>query len=142
MIPKGRRLPIGIFRSENLLLRPKARAIVLPVAQGGKKSTRTERGRALGARLRALRRTRGWTLAHVARRSGLAISTISKIERGLLAPAYYKLNELARALGIDAGDLLEPTRRRGFANGAVVTDRKSTRLNSSHIQKSRMPSSA
>ena len=32
---------------------------------------------------------------------------------------------------------------RGFANIAVIVrDRKSTRLNSSHIQKSRMPSSA
>ena len=30
----------------------------------------------------------------------------------------------------------------GDANGAIDKDRKSTRLNSSHIQKSRMPSSA
>ena len=31
---------------------------------------------------------------------------------------------------------------RGVAGDATGTDRKSTRLNSSHIQKSRMPSSA
>ena len=30
----------------------------------------------------------------------------------------------------------------GLANNAIAKDRKSTRLNASHIQKSRMPSSA
>ena len=34
------------------------------------------------------------------------------------------------------------TRRRGERASIVIGDRKSTRLNSSHIQKSRMPSSA
>jgi len=104
-----------------LLLRRKTRAIVAWMPENDKLSSKAARGRALGARLRLLRRTRGWTLAQVAKRSGLAISTVSKIERGLLAPAYYKLTELARALDVDAGDLLEPSRRRGFVNGAVVT---------------------
>ena len=91
------------------------------MAQIGKSSVKSARGRALGARLRALRRGHGWTLAQVAGKSGLAISTVSKIERGLLAPAYYKLQQLARALRVDPGELLEPQRRRGGANGAVVT---------------------
>jgi len=121
MIPKGRSFPTGFFRSEKRLLGRNARGIVRAMAENGKPTSKAARGRALGARLRALRRQRGWTLAQVAKRSGLAISTVSKIERGLLAPAYYKLTELARALGVDAGDLLVPARRRGFANGAVVT---------------------
>ncbi len=37
---------------------------------------------AFGKRIRKLRRDRGWTLAQVADRSGLALSTISKAERG------------------------------------------------------------
>ena len=49
--------------------------------------------------------------------------------------------------GIWSGETLTPLQRPArFANKPVLTpeekDRKSTRLNSSHIQKSRMPSSA
>ena len=50
-------------------------------------------------------------------------------------------NKLQVAVGADAkrvATLVAEPLERGFG----VTDRKSTRLNSSHIQKSRMPSSA
>jgi transcriptional regulator with XRE-family HTH domain len=58
-----------------------------------------------GRRLRELRRQRGWTLAEVAQRSGLAISTISKVERGLMALTYDRMLQLSRGLGVDMAEL-------------------------------------
>lgn len=54
-----------------------------------------------GRRLRQLRSDRGWTLAEVAERSGLAISTISKAERGVISLTYDRLSRLARGLDVD-----------------------------------------
>ena len=54
-----------------------------------------------GRRLRQLRSDRGWTLAEVAERSGLAISTISKAERGVISLTYDRLSQLARSLDVD-----------------------------------------
>jgi len=54
-----------------------------------------------GQRLRQLRRDKGWTLAEVAEKSGLAISTISKAERGIIALTYDRLALLANGLGVD-----------------------------------------
>ena len=54
-----------------------------------------------GHRLRQLRRKNNWTLAEVAKRSGLAISTISKAERGIIALTYDRLALLADGLETD-----------------------------------------
>ncbi|MFC3614530.1 helix-turn-helix domain-containing protein, partial [Lutimaribacter marinistellae] len=54
-----------------------------------------------GQRLRTLRLDRGWTLAEVAERSGLAISTISKAERGVISLTYDRLSQLSVGLGVD-----------------------------------------
>lgn len=65
----------------------------------------TEANRAgFGRRLRAARTRRGWTLAQLAKRSGLAISTISKTERGLMAPTYDRMLQLAQGLGVDMAE--------------------------------------
>ena len=54
-----------------------------------------------GRRLRKLRQDKGWTLAELAERSGLVISTISKAERGIIALTYDRLAMLAQALEVD-----------------------------------------
>ncbi len=59
----------------------------------------------LGERLRQLRRERGLTLQEVATRSGLAVSTVSKVERGLMAPTYDRFSQLAEGLGVDIAEL-------------------------------------
>jgi len=59
----------------------------------------------MGSRLRAHRLARGWTLKAVAEASGLAISTVSKVERGQMSPTYDKLLQLSRGLGIDISEL-------------------------------------
>ena len=61
---------------------------------------------AFGVQLRGLRRSTGRTLKQVAEASGLAVSTVSKIETGRMSPTYDVLLKLARGLDIDLTTLL------------------------------------
>lgn len=54
-----------------------------------------------GKRLRSARKQQGLTLAEVAERSHVSITTISRAERGQLALSYEKFSALGRALQID-----------------------------------------
>ncbi len=63
----------------------------------------------VGARIRAARKERRLTLQQVAQRSGLAVSTVSKAERGRIALSYEKVLQLGRALDIDMTRLFMPT---------------------------------
>lgn len=60
---------------------------------------------AFGQRLRAMRKRRGLTLKEVADACGLAISTLSRVERGQMSPTYDKLLQLSRGLGADLAEL-------------------------------------
>lgn len=60
---------------------------------------------AFGGRLRALRKARGLTLQEVAAECGLAVSTLSRVERGLMSPTYDKLVQLSQGLGVDMSEL-------------------------------------
>jgi transcriptional regulator with XRE-family HTH domain len=62
----------------------------------------------LGQRIRALRNQHGWTLEQTSQATGLARSTLSKIENGLMSPTYDALIKLANGLGIDLSELFEP----------------------------------
>lgn len=73
---------------------------------------------AMGQRVRALRESRGLTLQALSDRSGLAISTISKIERGLMAPTYDRFSGLAEGLGVDIADLFA-AQETAFETGTV-----------------------
>lgn len=53
----------------------------------------------LGQRLRTLRTDRGWSLAHVAERSGLSISFLSSVERGTSSISVGNLFKVADAYG-------------------------------------------
>ncbi|RDV00570.1 helix-turn-helix domain-containing protein [Trinickia dinghuensis] len=55
----------------------------------------------VGARLREARKSRGFTLMQLSDLSGIALSTISKAERGDIALTYDKFAALAHALGVD-----------------------------------------
>ena len=76
---------------------------------------------AFGKRLRAARKQRGWTLAEVAQRSGVSITTISRAERGRLALSYEKFAALARALTLDIGTMFAEGRQPPPLRGPVVT---------------------
>ena len=62
----------------------------------------------LGKRIRGLRTQRGWTLDAAAKATGLARSTLSKIENGQMSPTYDALIKLAQGFAIDISDLFEP----------------------------------
>ncbi|MDP3654792.1 MAG: XRE family transcriptional regulator [Rhodoferax sp.] len=59
----------------------------------------------LGQRIRALRVGKGWTLEQTGQASGLARSTLSKIENGQMSPTYDALIKLAGGLQIDLSEL-------------------------------------
>lgn len=77
----------------------------------------------MGERLRQLRLEQGLTLAEVATRSGLAVSTVSKVERGLMALAYDRFSQLANGLGVDMAALFSRHGTR-FRPGEVAVARR------------------
>lgn len=59
----------------------------------------------LGQRIRSLRSARGWTLEQTSQASGLARSTLSKIENGQMSPTYDALIKIAAGFQIDLSEL-------------------------------------
>jgi transcriptional regulator with XRE-family HTH domain len=62
----------------------------------------------LGAALRSLRRQRDWTLAEVSRRTGLSVTSLSKVENDRLSLSYDKLIRLSEGMGVDIAQLFAP----------------------------------
>lgn len=82
-------------------------------------------GMPLGGMLSRLRFENRWTLAEVSRRTGVSISSLSKIENSQSAPAYSVLVRLAQGLGIDFAELIgSPTQK--FATAARVITKAGT----------------
>lgn len=65
----------------------------------------------VGARLRALRHSRGWTLDDLAARAEMSPSTLSRLESGKRQASLELLVPLARQLGITLDDLVTPPAR-------------------------------
>lgn len=84
----------------------------------------------VGQRVRSLRKKRGLTLQQVSDRAGLAVSTLSKIERGLLAPAYDKFSKIAAALSVEINALYADDGGRFEEGGFLVA-----RVGESTLQK-------
>lgn len=77
-----------------------------------------KRDATLGSVVRALRNRNGWTLKEMSERSGIPMSTLSKVEHDRLTLTYDKLQQLSERLNIRMADLFaegEPT-----ANGVVL----------------------
>ena len=62
----------------------------------------------VGGRLRAIRKEHGLTLKDLSARSGVALSTLSKIELGQISVSYEKFAAVARALHVDIAALFDP----------------------------------
>lgn len=69
-----------------------------------------------------MRHDRKMTLQDVAERSGLAVSTVSKVERGQMALTYDRFSELAAGLGVDIAELFSEQGER-FKAGEVAIAR-------------------
>ncbi len=61
----------------------------------------------VGERLRAIRKRQGLTLKDLSARSGVALSTLSKIELGQISVSYEKFAAVARALDVDIAALFD-----------------------------------
>jgi transcriptional regulator with XRE-family HTH domain len=86
----------------------------LPAASGGPPALDHK---LVGGHLRQARKARGLTLAELSERSGIAVSTISKAERGDIALTYDKFAALAHSLELDFDAIFG--RRRKPATGAM-----------------------
>ncbi|MDZ7852917.1 MAG: XRE family transcriptional regulator [Halomonas sp.] len=64
----------------------------------------------LGERLKEIRLAHQWTLEDVSQRTGLARSTLSKIENSQISPTFTAVQKLINGLGIDLPQLLSPPR--------------------------------
>ncbi|MFT3716245.1 MAG: XRE family transcriptional regulator [Gordonia sp. (in: high G+C Gram-positive bacteria)] len=62
----------------------------------------------VGARLRDLRRQRGWTLDELSGRAGMSASTLSRLESGKRHATLELLLPLSRQLGVGLDDLVRP----------------------------------
>ena len=65
----------------------------------------------LGERLREIRLANQWTLEDVSQRTGLARSTLSKIENDQISPTFTAVQKLIGGLAIDLPQLLSPPRQ-------------------------------
>jgi len=75
----------------------------------------------LGARLRQLRKQNGWTLAQVSVNTGLATSTLSKVENGQTSLTYDNLLKLAQGLGINIAELFTSEDVRPISGRRTIT---------------------
>ncbi|MDP9123888.1 MAG: XRE family transcriptional regulator [Pseudomonadota bacterium] len=62
-----------------------------------------------GEAIRTLRKRSGLTLTELSGRTGLAVSTLSKIEMGHVSLSYDKLMLISKSLGVDMAELLDTT---------------------------------
>lgn len=96
---------------------------------GALRRSRTERRKnvpsatdgGLGARLRAERQEREWTLDEVSTRTGVARSTLSKIENGLMSPTYDILQKIATGMSLDLVNLFDSKPHSGILGRRSIT---------------------
>lgn len=59
----------------------------------------------LGPSLKALRQRHGWKLSDVSQKTGLAVSTLSKVENDQMSLSYDKLLQISEGLGLNMAEL-------------------------------------
>ncbi|QKR99805.1 XRE family transcriptional regulator [Sphingomonas sp. CL5.1] len=93
-----------------------------------------ERHSTLGAIVRGLRDSNGWTLREMSERTGIPVSTLSKVEHNRLTLTYDKLQELSARLNIRMADLFADSDP-APANSPVTARRSiGTRENAFRVQ--------
>ena len=77
----------------------------------------------LGGLLQGLRKRNGWTLKEMSERSGIPVSTLSKVEHDRLTLTYDKLLQLSQRLGLRMSELFseqgEETASQGMARRSI-----------------------
>src|SRR5258708_4410504 len=90
-----------------------------------------QRRHTLGDRLRELRKARGWTLSRVSEMTGLAPSTLSKVENKQISLTYDNLAKLADGLNIDLADLFTPETIQAATGRRTITLKSEGRVHES-----------
>lgn len=85
----------------------------------------TERDGELAESLRRIRKERGMTLIEAGERSGMPMSTISKIENNKMSLSYDKLQRLCKALEVDISQLFTGTPMAGKPAAPASSGRRS-----------------
>lgn len=75
----------------------------------------------LGKRVREIRRRNSWTLEEASRRTGLARSTLSKIENEQMSPTFEVVRKLAAGLEIELPQLFVETAAGGASGRRALT---------------------
>jgi transcriptional regulator with XRE-family HTH domain len=78
-----------------------------------------------GRVLRSLRAERGWTLAELSSRTGLPVSTLSKVENNKMNLTYDKMVRIATGLNIDIGVLFAAPQREVDTPAMPLSGRRS-----------------
>lgn len=78
----------------------------------------------VGARLRAIRQSRRWTLQEASKRSSVGRSTLSKIENDLMSPTFDLLKKITRGMQIDLVELFDERREELEPRGRRSITRK------------------
>ncbi len=77
----------------------------------------------IGRNVRAARDKRGWTQEQLAEKADMHPAFLGQIERGIKKPSLKTLKQVADALGLKAGDLLDETLpRERAARADLVSD--------------------
>lgn len=75
----------------------------------------------LGKRVKEIRLTKGWTLEEVSKRTGIARSTLSKIENDQVSPSFTIVQKLIKGLGMDLPQLFVEASEYSIAGRRDVT---------------------
>ena len=87
----------------------------------------------LGQCLKAARQVRGLTLKQVAERTGMALSTLSKVENGLMSLTYDKLLQLTSGLQMEIAELFNPAAGRPGRDRPVTARRSISRAGQGQV---------
>ena len=87
----------------------------------------------LGQCLKGARQARGLTLKQVAERTGMALSTLSKVENGLMSLTYDKLLQLTSGLQMEIAELFNPAVGRPARDRPVTARRSISRAGQGQV---------
>ena len=83
----------------------------------------TRRSHNIGKTLHRLRRENGWTLSAVSTKTGVAVSTLSKIENNQTSPNYDVLVRLCEGLALNLAEFFHGGTFSTFAHGSRTVNR-------------------
>lgn len=92
----------------------------------------------LGLRMKDLRLSRGMTLAQLGKLTGLSVSSLSQVERGLVSPTIRTVYSVATALDVPPAWIIDPASAGNWTSGeeyVVRAARRTEVLNSNGVIK-------